>query len=90
MTRSASSSTSWPRSTDRSTPLELFVSIRRNQCARVLTAWAQSVIDTDNAVLHALDQGGKTVMVTSLGTLLRKGGMLDRLRAHGITVESPE
>ena len=54
------------------------------------TAWAQSVIDTDNAVLHALDQGGKTVMVTSLGTLLRKGGMLDRLRAHGITVESPE
>jgi hypothetical protein len=52
--------------------------------------WAQNVADTDNAVLHALDQGGKTVMVASLGTLLRKGGLLDHLRDHGITVESPE
>ena len=52
--------------------------------------WAQSVTDTDKAVVTALDQGGKTVMVASLGTLLRKGGLLDRLRAHGITVESPE
>lgn len=52
--------------------------------------WSQSVTDTDKAVMSALDQGGKTVMVTSLGTLLRKGGLLDRLRGHGITVESPE
>jgi TraB/PrgY/gumN family len=52
--------------------------------------WSQSVTDTDKAVMSALDQGGKTVMVTSLGTLLRKGGLLDRLRAGGITVESPE
>jgi TraB/PrgY/gumN family len=52
--------------------------------------WSQSVTDTEKAVTTALDQGGKTVMVASLGTLLRKGGLLDRLRAHGITVESPE
>ena len=52
--------------------------------------WSQSVTDTDKAVMAALDEGGKTVMVTSLGTLLHKGGLLDRLRAHGITVESPE
>ena len=52
--------------------------------------WEQSVTDTDNAVLHALDQGGKSVMVTSLGTLLRKGGLLDHLRDRGISVESPE
>ena len=52
--------------------------------------WSQSVTDTDKAVMTALDEGGKTVMVASLGTLLRKGGLLDRLRAHGITVESPE
>jgi len=53
-------------------------------------AWAESVADTDNAVLKALDAGGKSVMVTSLGTLLRKGGLLDHLRDHGITVEAPE
>jgi len=29
-------------------------------------------------------------MVTSLGTLLRKGGLLDHLRDRGISVESPE
>ena len=52
--------------------------------------WSQSVTDTDNAVLHALDEGGKTVMVASLGTLLRKGGLLDHLRDHGIAVEAPE
>ena len=52
--------------------------------------WSQSVTDTEKAVMSALDQGGKTVMVASLGTLLRKGGLLDRLRAYGVTVESPE
>jgi hypothetical protein len=57
---------------------------------RFSTLWAQSVVDTDKAVMNALDQGGKTLMVTSLGTLLRKGGLLDHLRANGITVESPE
>lgn len=57
---------------------------------RFSAVWSQSVTDTDKAVMTALDEGGKTVMVTSLGTLLRKGGLLDRLRAHGVTVESPE
>jgi TraB/PrgY/gumN family len=56
---------------------------------RFSALWLQNVTDTDNAVLHALDQGGKTVMVTSLGTLLRKDGLLDHLRDRGITVEAP-
>ena len=51
--------------------------------------WSQSVTDTDKAVMSALDEGGKTLMVASLGTLLRKGGLLDHLRDHGITIESP-
>jgi TraB/PrgY/gumN family len=57
---------------------------------RFSALWAQSVTDTDKAVLGALDQGGKTVMITNLGTLLRKGGLLDHLRSAGLTVESPE
>lgn len=52
--------------------------------------WSQSVTDTDKAVMNALDQGGKTLMVASLGTLLRKGGLLDHLRDHGIAIEAPE
>jgi len=52
--------------------------------------WAQSTVDATRAVDAALAQGGKTLMVASLGTLLRKDGMLDRLRAEGATVEAPE
>jgi TraB/PrgY/gumN family len=52
--------------------------------------WAQSVTDTTAVVEGALDAGGKTVMVTSLGSLLRKDGILDRLRAKGATITAPE
>ena len=54
------------------------------------TLWARSVDDVTKAVDAALDGGGKTVMVASLGVLLRKDGILDRLRAQGATVEAPE
>ncbi|HTW33340.1 MAG TPA: TraB/GumN family protein [Rhizomicrobium sp.] len=52
--------------------------------------WEQSAVDATKAVDTALAEGGKTLMVASLGTLLRKGGLLDRLRSEGITIESPE
>jgi uncharacterized protein YbaP (TraB family) len=57
---------------------------------RVAALWDKSVTDMTNTVNGALAEGGRTVMVTSLGTLLRKGGVLDRLRASGATVEMPE
>jgi hypothetical protein len=54
------------------------------------TLWARSVDDVTKAVDAALDGGGKTVMVASLGELLRHDGILDRLRAQGATIEAPE
>ena len=57
---------------------------------RVAQLWAQNVTDMTNTINGALGEGGRTVLVTSLGTLLRKDGVLDRLRASGATVETPE
>lgn len=56
----------------------------------VAALWEQSVVQMTNTVNGALAEGGRTVMVTSLGALLRKGGILDRLRASGVKVEAPE
>lgn len=53
-------------------------------------AWAQSVTDTTKAIDAALAGGGRSILVTSLGTLLRKDGILDRLRAEGVAVDEPE
>ncbi|HUO94426.1 MAG TPA: TraB/GumN family protein [Rhizomicrobium sp.] len=52
--------------------------------------WAQSVADATKVVDAALAQGGKTLMVASLGALLRKDGILDRLRAEGATIDVPQ
>lgn len=52
--------------------------------------WTQGVADTTKAIDAALAQDGKTVMVVNLGGLLRKDGILERLRAQGIKVEAPE
>ena len=56
----------------------------------VAALWEQSVVQMTGTVNAALAGGGRTVMVTSFGLLLRKGGVLDRLRASGATVEAPE
>lgn len=53
------------------------------------TLWKQSVEDTTRAADAALASGGRSVLVASLGTLLRKDGILDRLRAQGASVEDP-
>ena len=50
----------------------------------------RSVEDTVRAVDAALASPGKSVAIFPLGDLLRTGGALDRLRAQGVTVETPE
>lgn len=42
------------------------------------------------ALLAALDQPGKTVAVIDLNFLLRSNGVLDRLKARGVTITAPE
>lgn len=46
--------------------------------------------DTAAALGAALERGGRTVAVLTLGTLLKPGGALDRLRAAGAQVTTPE
>ncbi len=45
--------------------------------------------DTAAALGAALDRGGRTVAMLTLGTLLKRGGALDRLRAAGAQVTTP-
>ena len=45
--------------------------------------------DTVSAIETALSGGGRTIAVVSIGQLLRKDGVLERLRADGIAVEGP-
>lgn len=54
------------------------------------TAWKQSAADTARAIDAALADGGKSVLLVSLGALLRKDGVLDHLRAEGVTVDDPD
>jgi uncharacterized protein YbaP (TraB family) len=50
----------------------------------------QQMIETSVAAIHnALATPGKTVVLVSIGTLLRRGGVLDRLHEEGLTVEGP-
>ena len=49
----------------------------------------QVVGETMNAVHESLTKPGKSLIVVSLGYLLRKDGLLDRLKAEDITVEGP-
>jgi len=52
--------------------------------------WQRNVDDTVAAVTKALDRRENTIIVLSYGTLLRRQGVLDRLKASGLTIESPE
>jgi uncharacterized protein YbaP (TraB family) len=60
-----------------------------SQSASFNKLWERSVNDTVGAVDTALKRPGKTVLVIEFGELLRKNGILDRLRAEGLTVEGP-
>jgi hypothetical protein len=50
---------------------------------------ARSIDDTVAAVNKAIADGGRTVAVVDIGVLLRKGGVLDRLKAEGTTTTGP-
>lgn len=50
----------------------------------------RSIVDSVNAVSAALNKPGKTVAVLPLSQLLRKGGVLEKLRARGYRVSAPE
>ncbi|MDV6332099.1 TraB/GumN family protein [Asticcacaulis sp. 201] len=50
----------------------------------------RGVGDSVTAVSAALAKPGKTVAVLPLGLLLRKGGILDRLRGMGYSVSAPQ
>ena len=55
----------------------------------VAALFQRAVNDSVKAVDTALAQPGKTVMAASIGPLLRQNGILDRLRAEGMTIEGP-
>jgi uncharacterized protein YbaP (TraB family) len=55
----------------------------------IAALFQRSVNDSLAAANAALAKPGKTVMVVSMGQLLRRGGILDRLAAEGLTVEAP-
>jgi hypothetical protein len=50
---------------------------------------ARSVDDTVAAINDAIADGGHTLAVVNIGVLLRKDGVLDRLKAEGISVAAP-
>jgi len=49
----------------------------------------RAVKDQVAAANGALNRPGKSVMVVSMGELLRRDGLLDKLRAEGMTVDQP-
>ena len=45
--------------------------------------------DTAAAIDGTLDGGGHALVVVEIGALLRKGGVLDRLKASGVAITGP-
>jgi hypothetical protein len=50
---------------------------------------ARNTADTAAAIDAALNQPGKTIAVIGMGPLLRRGGVLERLQALHVAIESP-
>jgi hypothetical protein len=57
--------------------------------ANATTLDARAIDDTARAIDAALADGGRTIVVVDIGLLLRKGGVLDRLKSEGISVAGP-
>jgi hypothetical protein len=53
----------------------------------VSVLFERAVHDSVAAVNDALGKPGKTVMIASFGALMKKDGILDRLKAEGLAVE---
>jgi hypothetical protein len=49
----------------------------------------RAIRDTTNAILAALNKPGKSFAVLPMGLFLRKGTVLDRLEAAGVTISRP-
>lgn len=65
--------------------------VRLERCLQAVPSasvlWRRSVDDSVNAIMGALDKDGTTVAVVNIGALLRKNGVLDRLRAKGLVID---
>ncbi|MEI9931668.1 MAG: TraB/GumN family protein [Rhizomicrobium sp.] len=55
----------------------------------VAVLFQRAVHDSVAAVDAALTKPGKTVMIVSFGALLKRDGILDRLKAEGLQIEQP-
>lgn len=55
----------------------------------VSVLFQRAVHDSVGAVNTALAKPGKTVMLAGFGTLLKKGGILDSLKAEGLAIDAP-
>ena len=53
------------------------------QSAAFNVMYNRGIADTVSAIVDALSSPGKTVVILPMGSLLRKGGVLDRLRTGG-------
>jgi hypothetical protein len=49
----------------------------------------RAIDDSVAAVNGALEEGGRTLAVVNIGALLRKNGVLDRLKAAGVSISGP-
>lgn len=74
----------------------LMAAYRQSRFERCLAAvstaralWERSVRDTLAKVDDALSKPGKVLIVVGIDALLRKNGVLERLRAKGFTVDDP-
>ncbi len=69
-----------------------FSEVRFESCIQSMPSFAalfdRAVNDSFNAANAALSKPGKTVMVAPMGALLRQNGILDRLRAQGLTIDA--
>ncbi len=67
--------------------------IKLDACLQQNSAYAvlreKAIGDTANAITGALNRSGKTFVVIPMGILLRKGGVLERLKAAGLTITEP-
>jgi uncharacterized protein YbaP (TraB family) len=69
-----------------------FAEVRFESCVQALPSIAalfqRAVNDSAKAADGALSRPGKTVMVASMGTLLRQNGLLDHLKGEGLTIDA--
>ena len=59
------------------------------QVERIGNIDARNIAETTRALDVALSQPGKTVALVQMGPLLRKDGVLARLKAQGVIIEAP-